>query len=268
MIHPLLQNLFLMMTALSLLLFPTQSTANCNLEKVLISLDAQDKPITEILKDIEKQAKLTIEVQDNQALANKKSIQLNQAPLDLTLNRLLKNISYSTICNNEQKTLSLVLLDKGSHPSSSLTRQKATTSQTNSMEGLSKAMDDYRNNKPSLAGSPQQEPKEMSGLASAMQDYQKNEGNNVNSPIPSNQKTSMDAATDALAQYKANTQNSGNIAPIDNNSTGGMTDLADAMNEYRNLDSSKQPSPSVGKQNSMDGAATAMDEYKKGHNNR
>lgn len=96
---------------------PSYGTANCDFEKTPISLKAVNKPVTEILKDIAKQTKYTIEVQSVNALDNKKSIELDQAPLDLTLNRLLKGHNYSIICNNNQKILTLVFLDKGS-PSS------------------------------------------------------------------------------------------------------------------------------------------------------
>jgi hypothetical protein len=257
---------FFVTAIISPLLFPGVGTASCDLEKVLVSLDVKDKQIAEILKDIEKQAKFAIEVQDNKALTNKKSITLNQVPLDLTLNRLLKDINHSTICNNEKKTISLVLLDKGSHPSSTLAQRKSDGPQTNSMAGLSKAMDDYRNNKSSIADTSQQEPKEMKGIASALQSYKTN--NEKDAPMPHEKKTSMDGATDALEQYKNNKQNSNNVTSAENNGAGGMTDLTTAMNEYRNIDPSKQPAPSTGKSTSMDGATTAMEEYRKIHNNR
>ncbi len=262
MTRPLLLKFITGVAFISPFLFPASGTAICDLENIPVSLKVINKPVMEILKDMEKQAGYTIEVQSSQALTNKKNIELDQASLDLTIKRLLKNINYSTICNNEKKSLTLVLLDKGVLPSSISATNKPNAFEAKSMEGASKAMDDYRKNKRPMADSPQQEPKEMKGIASAMQSYNKNKEKGIITPAPQNQETSMDGATEAVEQYNANKQNSGDITPAENNNGGGMSGPTNAMNEYRKLDPSRQSAPSAGQPTSMDGATTAMNQYK------
>ncbi len=246
-------------------------TATCDLEKISISLDTKDKLVTEILKEIEKQAKYTFEILGDNALTIKKSIKLDQTPLDLTLNRLLTGLNYSIICNNDKKIIMLVLLDKNGSPSSTPTPKNTNGAPTNGMEGLSKAMDAYHSNKRAAVDPNQQEPEEMKGLSSALQDYTNNKANKTIPTSPPHEKTEMDAATEALKQHKANEQSPDAIPLAENTGSGEMVGLASAMKEYHNTAPSKSAAPPVTQQatpTTMDGATTAMEEYRKLHTNR
>lgn len=165
-------------------LFPVAGMAKCDLEKIFISLDAKDKPVVEILKDIEKQAKYTIETQgNNKPLTNNKSIKLDQTPLDLSINRLIAGLDYSMVCNSDKKVITLILLDKNGSPASVSTQTQKNTdgTPTNSMEGVAAAAQLYENNKKQSSASrqestdtPQQESEEMKGFAAASQIYEDN----------------------------------------------------------------------------------------------
>ncbi|MBU0946534.1 MAG: hypothetical protein KJ804_20580 [Proteobacteria bacterium] len=249
-------------------LFPGPGTATCDFGKTPITLKAVNKPVTEILKDIEKQTQYTIEVHNAKTLDNKKSIEVNQAPLNLTLNRLLKDLSYSIICNDEQKTLGLVFLDNSGPSSPTSRRTAANESQTNSMADLSAAFDDYRNNRRETPSSPQEDPEEMRGIESAMQDYKNNKNKNALSPLPSRQKTSMDAVTTALDEHKFNKQSVEDMSsPQEDINSDEMDDLTAAFEEFQQLDIAEQSLPQTENSTTMDGAETAMEEYKKQQQN-
>jgi hypothetical protein len=102
----LLANLFLS------IFFSLPVHAGCNLAESTITLKTRKTPIKDILKQIEKQIPYTIQSDNPSILQNKKSILLKQTPLDLALSRILKDINFSLVCNEEKKTLRLVLFDK------------------------------------------------------------------------------------------------------------------------------------------------------------
>jgi hypothetical protein len=269
MIHPFFLSFISVTTLTSLFIFPTHGTATCDLDKISISLDVNDKLVTEILKDIERQTEYTFELQGNKTLTNKKSIKLDQTPLDLTLNRLLTGLSYSAICNNDKKLITLALLDNNRSLTSASKQRNTAGIQTNGMEGLSEALDDFRSNKSTAVNAPQQVPEEMKGLSKALQDYSTSIENNTITTKPNIQKTSMDAATEALDQY--NNKSTSEITPAENSNSGEMAGLAAAIKEYREKPHPEHSALPAAQQTrattTMDGATTAMEEYKKIHNN-
>ena len=263
MIRLILLSFFSVTVIASPFLFPAYAAISCDFENTPISLKAVNKPITEILKDIEKQADFNFVFSANKALNSKKTIELSQSPLNLSLKRLLKDLNYSIICNDEQKSLTLIFLDK-STPSASVASHTATkNAQVDSMAGLSAAFDDYRNNSREFSPTPQQDPKEMKGISSAMQSYKSKKNNLALPSMPHTQKTSMDAATTALEEYKFNKQNAGGLSYQKSTTSTEMDEISVAMDEYRNRDSSENTAPLAEEPTSMDGAVTAMEEYRR-----
>ena len=104
--------LALLTVAITLLPISATASSTCNFEENSISLEIINKPLKEVLKDIEKQTDLKFEVHDNKALNVIKSIILKDCPLDETLSRVFKGVNYSIICSDKQKSLSVIFLDK------------------------------------------------------------------------------------------------------------------------------------------------------------
>ncbi|MBU1417893.1 MAG: hypothetical protein KKI15_05370 [Proteobacteria bacterium] len=261
MIRSFLLTCFTVTIITSPLLFPAHSTAGCDFEKTPISLKAVDQPVTEILKDIAKQAKYTIEIHNASALNNKKSIELDQAPLDLTLTRLLKDLNYSIICNDEQKTLTLVFLDKKGaqpnriNPEVSSSQRPATDSDSGSMDDITIAFEEYNNKEGDPTPVPEYQRTSMDGATDAFNDY------NNKSAQPTleleKQETSMDVVTNAFEGY-----NSKSSSPPETSTRPetSMDEATNAFEEYNNKDI--QPDTELEKQEtSMDGVTNAFEEY-------
>ncbi len=153
MIRSLLVKFLLFTTIIFPFLFPAPGSANFDLGETPITLNMINKPTREIIKEIEKQTKYTIEILEfcdakalNKALNNKITIVLNQIPLDQVFRRILKDLNYSVICDEKQEILTLVLLNKGTN-SSAVSSRNNGESQTNTMGSLTAAFEDYENKK-------------------------------------------------------------------------------------------------------------------------
>lgn len=110
---------------------PTSLSSNCDYEKSTITLEAKNRPIGNVLRDIEKQTNYSIEVQHKDVLSYNTSIAFSKTPLDQTLKRLFKNTNYSIICDDENQLLTLVLF--------------GGSSQTNNRESGTSAASTYGN---------------------------------------------------------------------------------------------------------------------------
>lgn len=250
-------NLLLSVTVVtSLLFFANDGVAMCNLEKTSISIKAYDKPVAVVLKDIENQAEFTIDIPNPKLLSNKISIELDDTPLDLTLKRLLKGHNYSIICDEGLKTLTLLLLEGNTLPSTVSTTSKTQT--TGSMLELSAALDDYSQNisysesphkdPPGMTGisaslddyrqnisypqSPHKDPPGMEGISAALDEYQNNKKYNNDPAMFHSQESSMDSVTEALEQYRIQQQNSENIVISEDSNFGEMAGVNTALDEY------------------------------------
>lgn len=103
----------------------------CDLDKISITLKATDRSIDEIFDDIQKQAQYAILLDDTEILNKTKSIEFTNTPLNQSLKRLLGVRNYSIICSDNEKTLTIVLLDNKKAPSSTF----VNASQTNPRYG-------------------------------------------------------------------------------------------------------------------------------------
>ena len=211
---PLLKFIFVM-TIISPFFFPGPGAAKVDLEKTSITLNLSDKPTGDILKEIEKQTTYTIEILDyceaeslEKVLNTKKSIILNQTPLDQALSRLLKDFNYSVISNARQKTLTLVLLNKndGSYFLSSENDKDASF--LIAMDDLDATLDKYnpstliKNNLNSTQT--QGEAPEMDGIDIALETYSKALDNNTEGQLSTQMQgeaPEMDGIDIALEAY-------------------------------------------------------------------
>jgi len=202
----------------------------CDLEKTTISLKAYNKPVAAILKDIENQTEFTFDVPNSKLLDNKMSIELNNSPLDTTLKRLLKSINYSIICDSERNSLTLVLLDKKSGLSSSVSTQSTTNNmETGSMVAMSTALDDYKNGIRYPEETPYKDPLGMEGISAALDDYK----NGIRYPeeTPYKDPPGMEGISAALDDYKNGIRYPEETPYKD---PPGMEGISAALHEYYN----------------------------------
>lgn len=214
-------------------LFPGPGTATCDFGKTPITLKAVNKPVTEILKDIEKQTQFSFVFSTNKTLDNKKTIELYQAPLNLSLHRVLKDQNYSVICNDKQKTITLVFLDK----------QETRTIKNNSGVSVSTGTADNSGFD------------DMAEVETVFDEYNKEEFQPQ--PGPGKKATSMDGATEAFTNYK--NKNIPTVQDQEKQETS-MDEITDTFNEYKNK-STSQDNDTEKQETSMDGATESFEEY-------
>lgn len=256
---------FLCVTAITIsLFFSSAIAANCDYEETPISLSVLNKPMTEILEQIAQQIDFTLDVQNIEALTINKSIELDQIPLDQTLKRLLKNVNYSVICDNEKQALTLVLFDKTmiarsapiATPSS--TAEHTNTSAPREMDEISDALNKYNNMK-NADITEQEDPEEMRGISAALQDYQQNSENGNIPTFNTEQKTSMDGLTEAVSEYTTKEESSPTSEPSSSVSSGEMAGLDTALNEYNTQNNTNQTEQQTESTSQIDAAFNEFD---------
>ncbi|MDY0352284.1 MAG: hypothetical protein RBR09_13600 [Desulfobulbaceae bacterium] len=251
---------FVFFVSLSLFfLFPDPSTAGCEWGEHPVSLEAINKPVRDILRDIEKQTNYAIEVQDDAVLDSTKTIVLKQAPLNQALSRLLKELNFSVICDNEQKKLNLVFLDKKTAPSSMTATMEIDETGEGGMNDVSVAFAEYRNNPAAELIPEDQDETIMAGASSAFEEF-------TNSPTPSSQEpqeqdeTIMAGASAALEEFMSPAKTSAKEAEPPEQDETIMAGASNAFEEFTN-----SPSPPSQEQDEtiMAGASNAFAEYQR-----
>ena len=211
----------------------------------LIDVRAYKKPITTILKDIEKQTDYKIVA--NQNLDKVISIKLKHYPLDKGLDRILSGLNYSVVYLDKEKTIQLKILgDKKSVTRSGLLAGEVLSEgdSENAMSGSDLAMERYKKMK--ISGKlPVNDPAkiaegQMAGSDVAMQGYKKLEASgklidNDMSTIPEGPMAGPDLA---MAHYREMEEN-GELPVYDSTSIpdGPMAGPDLAMVHYREMES-------------------------------
>ena len=260
--RPLPLKFFLVTIITPFFLFPTTGSADCKVDQATISLTMINKPLREILKDIEKQTKYTIKIDDPKALDDKKSIILNQSPLNEALRRLLKDINYSTICNDEQKNLTLVLLDKKSISSDAVPKNIGKEPQIFDIDKIDAAFEDYKNKGGHAKTDQQSVTSSMDGVTAAFEDYHSKD--RIITPEPRREVTSMDGADDAFEDYKTRDQQT---FPVPERQVTSMDGADNAFEDYKTRDRRTFPEPQK-QVSSMDGADAAFEDYQRLQNTK
>ncbi|MCP3931921.1 MAG: hypothetical protein GY705_22835 [Bacteroidetes bacterium] len=233
---------FTILTFAFLLLLPAYGDVINDLEKANISLQAFNKPVTEILKDIEKQARCTIEVRNTDALDYTKSIELDQVSLEHSLKRVLKEHNYSIIYSDQDNIITLVVLEgkkSGYNSVAALTDTDLRTANdfgSNTMDGVDSAFNNYGKNdngEPVQASTKfKKSGTSMDGVTEAFEAYKNNSSNDkaATREIEQNE-TSMDEVTDVFKSYDE--KDSSTPTFIEQNETS-MDGLTDVFNHYNN----------------------------------
>jgi hypothetical protein len=239
----------------------TPSSASCNLTNTQISLQANNQPITEILKDIEKQIDYNLVFTTNMALTNRKTIELNQSPLNLSLHRLLKGQNYSVICNDKLKTLTLRFFDKQKTLISQYNNRTVATTEneispgSRSMDGIEAAFEEYNNTPISQTTATQQT--SMDEVTDVFEEY--NNKDTLPVQVPIKQKTSMDGASEAFEEYRNNKDTLPTQVPAKQQTS--MDGVSDVFEEYDNNKDTLPVQVPIKQQTSMDGVSEAFEEY-------
>ncbi|HHO47824.1 MAG TPA: hypothetical protein ENN06_05150 [Desulfobacteraceae bacterium] len=256
---------FVFLGSLSLfLLFPNPGTAGCDWGEHPVSLEAIDKPVRDILRDIEKQTDYAIEVDDETVLNSTKTIILKQAPLNQALSRLLKELNFSVICDNEQKKLNLVFLDKKTPPSSMTARMEIDETGEGGMNDVSVAFAEYQNN-PATESIPDPQDQDetiMAGASRAFEEF-------TNSPTPSSQEaqehdeTIMAEASTAFEEFMNPAKPSAREAEPSEHDETIMAGASTAFEEFSNSPTPSSQEAQEHDETIMAGATTAFVEYQR-----
>jgi hypothetical protein len=193
------QMLFIVTVVGQLFTLSLGNAADCDLKKTTVTLEAVDRPLAEILKEMEKQTQFTIELQNKTVLTNKKNIQLTQTPLDIALSRLLTKHNFSVICDSDHRLIRLVLLGNEVRTKDIVSTPKQPDSAK--MGKVSEVMDNYKANQSNSPSTQQQEDEKMHELSAAFESYDAKKSQPPVDAKPKHEKNSMDVVSEILDQY-------------------------------------------------------------------
>lgn len=264
------QRISLAAVSASLIISPSLADV-CDIEQIPISISAMNKPMPEILQQIAEQTELTINVENLDILGTNKSIELEQVPLDSTFKRLLKNVNYSVICDDKEKSLTLVLFDKSMVPASrpvastpvetnpTVASRPSPSSQEEAfeqeMDDISSALNDYYSGQ--VQSPSTEDPEEMRGITSALDEFHENQASGAEPVATVKKKTSMDEMNEAIEQYNSSPAPSAQTGSTEESSPGEMAAVDNALKEYnvgQTAPQSTQSSTGQGNQSEIDKA--------------
>lgn len=263
-------------TLLSLFIAVTPALASqlCNYEDIPITLKAIDTPVEEILHDIGEQSQYSIDVKHPELLQGNRSISFRKTGLKNSFKRLFKGINYSIICNEEEKSLSLVLFDSSSQSKSSPHRaaetQRPSRGNQKEITGAESAFEDRNEGIVAATSSDDEGSEEMGGIEQAMASKTSTPDNQKKALEDESEPTEMDPVTQAFESYKSGDAptggdvQTGGAASNTQTSSGEMAGVEQAMDDYNagvkteiNQPSDNQETPTA----VMDEVDGAFDDY-------
>jgi hypothetical protein len=261
--HPSFRSLFFLGVASSLIFFPAVVKAGCEWGENPITIEAMNKPVGEILKDIEKQTDYVIAIDDKSVLDSSKSIVLKQAPLSQALGRILKDLNFSVICDDEQKTLHLVFLDKKTPAASMTATTEIDENLAGSMNDVDIAFTEHQSNTGAAFIPDPQEQDEtiMTGATAAFEEYDPRKNTPSSEDYGESDETIMAGAADAFEEYNTSRKDlTRETEPQEHDETI----MAGATTAFEGFTNSPAPSDQDNQEHDetiMAGATTAFVEY-------